>query len=31
VLDTALPIAFAAVAVGLGYLLARFDRRRVAN
>lgn len=31
VLDTALPIAFAAVAVGLGYLLARFDRRRAAN
>jgi YjbE family integral membrane protein len=31
VLDTALPIAFAAVAVGLGYLLAWFDRRRVAN
>jgi YjbE family integral membrane protein len=30
VLDTALPIAFAAAAIGLGYLLAWFDRRRAA-
>lgn len=30
VLDTALPIAFAAAAIGLGYLLAWLDRRRAA-
>lgn len=29
-LDTALPIAFAALAIGLGYLLAWLDRRRAA-
>jgi predicted tellurium resistance membrane protein TerC len=29
-LDTALPIAFAVGAIGLGYLLAWFDQRRVA-
>jgi YjbE family integral membrane protein len=30
VLETALPIVFAAAAIGLGYLLAWFDRRRAA-